>query len=87
VGEVCLSFALGVKEKDLNFEAISGLSRFFTNLSRFAGSLVILPPFFVTSASFLRYQARVCNVDPFVAKSGQRESNPHGQLGRLELYH
>ena len=21
------------------------------------------------------------------AKSGQRESNPHGQLGRLELYH
>ncbi len=22
-----------------------------------------------------------------IAVSGQRESNPHGQLGRLELYH
>jgi hypothetical protein len=24
---------------------------------------------------------------PLTCESGRRESNPHGQLGRLELYH
>ena len=40
-----------------------------------------------------RARAAISNyirTDPFTPKkqnSGQRESNPHGQLGRLELYH
>ena len=73
VREVCPTFPLEIKEKCPNSEGISGLSRFFRNLSLFATSPVTWPPF-CHSCIVPGSPATRAQIASLLAKSGQRES-------------